>query len=51
MVVLVICKNGELPIKNEGARVFTTLETNLNARTMVVSTCKNEEDSIKNEGA
>ena len=25
MVVLVICKNEEHPIKNEGARVFTTL--------------------------
>ena len=26
MVVLVICKNEEHPIKNEGARVFTTLK-------------------------
>ena len=25
MVVLVICKNEEHPIRNEGARVFTTL--------------------------
>ena len=25
MVVLVTCKNEEVPIKNEGARVFTTL--------------------------
>ena len=25
MIVLVTCKNGEDPIKNEGARVFTTL--------------------------
>ena len=28
MVVLVICKNEEIPIKNEGARVFTTLHIN-----------------------
>ena len=28
MVVLVICKNEEHPIKNEGARVFTTLNIN-----------------------
>ena len=28
MVVLVICKNEEDPIKNEGARVFTTLHIN-----------------------
>ena len=28
MVVLVICKNEERPIKNEGARVFTTLYIN-----------------------
>ena len=28
MVVLVICKNEEHPIKNEGARVFTTLYVN-----------------------
>ena len=28
MVVLVTCKNGEDPIKNEGARVFTTLYIN-----------------------
>ena len=28
MVVLVICKNEEHPIKNEGARVFTTLKIN-----------------------
>ena len=25
MVILVICKNEDHPIKNEGARVFTTL--------------------------
>ena len=25
MVVLITCKNKEVPIKNEGARVFTTL--------------------------
>ena len=29
MVVLVNCKNDEDPIKNEGARVFTTLYINL----------------------
>ena len=28
MVVLVTCKNEEDPIKNEGARVFTTLYSN-----------------------
>ena len=28
MVVLVTCKNEEDPIKNEGARVFTTLYIN-----------------------
>ena len=28
MVVLVTCKNEEVPIKNEGARVFTTLNIN-----------------------
>ena len=28
MVVLVICKNEECPIKNQGARVFTTLYIN-----------------------
>ena len=28
MVVLVTCKNEEDPIKNEGARVFTTLNIN-----------------------
>ena len=43
MVVLVTCKNEEDPIKNEGARVFTTLYSNF--------TCKYEEDPIKNEGA
>ena len=29
MVVLLTCKNKEDPIKNEGARVFTTLNINL----------------------
>ena len=29
MVVLVTCKNEEDPIKNEGARVLTTLYTNI----------------------
>ena len=29
MVVLVFCKNEERPIKNEGARVFTTLYINM----------------------
>ena len=28
MVVLISCKNEEYPIKNEGARVFTTLYIN-----------------------
>ena len=28
MVVLITCKNEEDPIKNEGARVFTTLYSN-----------------------
>ena len=28
MVVLVTCKNEEAPIKNEGARMFTTLYIN-----------------------
>ena len=28
MVVLITCKNGEDPIKNEGARVLTTLNIN-----------------------
>ena len=32
MVVLVICKNEKDPIKNEGARVVTTLFINEEAR-------------------
>ena len=32
MVVLLTCKNEEDPIKNEGARVFTTLYINLSER-------------------
>ena len=28
MVVLVTCKNGEDPVKNEGTRVVTTLKIN-----------------------
>ena len=64
MVVLVICKNEERPIKNEGTRVFTTLYINfsvgggiwrkferIQAFMHALVTCKNEDDSIKKGGA
>ena len=63
MVFLATCKNEEDPIKNEGARVFTTLYINfsdaqgqitdelIQAFMYVLVTCKNENDSSKNEGA
>ena len=64
MNVLVTCKYEEDPIKNRGARVFTTLADNsgvgggvwpkfelIEAFMHVLVTCKNEDDQIKNEGA
>ena len=62
MDVLNTCKYEEDPIKNEGARVFTTLYSNfsdaqgpkfelIQAFMHVLVTCKNEDDRIKNEGA
>ena len=66
MNVLVICKYEEYPIKNEGARVDTTLYSNfysgvgvgiwpkfelIQAFMHVLVPCKNEDDRIKNEGA
>ena len=63
MIVLIICKNEEDPIKNEGARVLKTLniifldaqgQLTLQSvvgfgRTLIVVliTCKNDEDPIK----
>ena len=59
MVFLIICKNEEDPINNEGARVVTTILTvngirpkfnPFQAFMIVLVTCKNEEDPSKNEG-
>ena len=56
-VVLVTCKNEEDSIKNEGARVFTTLyigfsdgQGHVRDIIIVLVTCKHKEDLIKNEG-
>ena len=65
MDVLITCKYEEVPIKNRGARVFTTLYVNnsgvgggiwpkfrlIQAFMHVLTTAKNEDDRIKNEGA
>ena len=64
MGFLVVCKNKEDPIKNEGTRVVTTLFIDFSdaqgqitpkfklIRAFIVDlfTCKNEEDPSKNEG-
>ena len=66
MGLLVACKNEEDPIKNEGARVVTTLFINFSdaqgqltpksvmelilAVMVGLVICKNEEDPSKNEG-
>ena len=54
MDVLVTCKYEEDPIKNEGARVDTTLYSNFELVRDVMDvlvTCKYEKDTFKNEGA
>ena len=59
MDVLVACKNEEDPIKNEGARVVTTLfidfshaQGQLTLKSVMADlvTCKNEEDPLENVG-
>ena len=57
VVILVTCKNKEDLIKNEGARVLTSLcgippkFKLIQAFMVVLVTCHNENDPIKNEGA
>ena len=45
MGLLVVCKNEENPIKNEGARVVTTLFINFSDAKSVMESCRNSNSS------